>query len=170
MKKLIFIISIICQSFVYINAQLSTKELPFTFRSENQHILQQRNVINKLYEVLLPKTIDELNIEDSIDYKNNQAPRFAYPIPVNWDMDKVGTWITLDNGDKLCLMEIFSPGAKSIHLLYDKFWIPNGASLFLYSDDKEEYMGAFTSINNKGDSINIRGFATDLINSDKIIL
>ncbi|WP_298548223.1 hypothetical protein [uncultured Parabacteroides sp.] len=165
------IILIICLSFISVNAQLSTNELPYSFRSENQYLLQQRNIVTiESYEVLLPKTELELSIEDSIDNKNGLAPRFAYPIPVNRDMNNSGNWRILENGDKLWQMEIYSPGALSIHLLYDKFWIPEGASLFLYSKDRKQYMGAFTSINNKGDSINVRGFITDLINSDRIIL
>ena len=81
-----------------------------------------------------------------------------------WQLD------CITNGDKLWTMEISSPNALSINLLYDKFWLPEGTSLFLYSKDKKQYMGGFTSINNKGDSINLKGFATGIIQGSNVIL
>ena len=50
-------------------------------------------------------------------------------------MTNAGNWTVLTNGDKLWTMEISSPNALSINLLYDKFWLPEGTSLFLYSKD-----------------------------------
>ena len=85
-------------------------------------------------------------------------------------MTNAGNWTVLTNGDKLWTMEISSPNALSINLLYDKFWLPEGTSLFLYSKDKKQYMGGFTSINNKGDSINLKGFATGIIQGSNVIL
>lgn len=170
--RFFIIISFFCQYFTFVNAQLSTKELPFSFRIENQHLFKQRNATPTFYEVHLPKTVEELNIEDQeIEGDNeNILPRFGFPIPVNWDMTNAGCWTTLSNGDKLWEMKISSPNALSLNLLYDKFWLPEGASLYLYSGDKEQYIGAFTSINNKGDSINLRGFATGIIQGSNIVL
>lgn len=67
-------------------------------------------------------------------------------------------------------MEIYCPDALSINLLYDKFWLPDGAKLFVYSADKRQAIGAFTSANNKGTKEELRGFATDLIYSDDIFI
>lgn len=172
MLRAIIITVAFCLCFTFGYAQLSTKELPFSFRAENQHLFRLKEGRTASYEVLLPKTIEELNMEDLAFEGNNEdiPPRFGYPIPVNWDMTNAGSWMDLENGDKLWTMEISSPNALSINLLYDKFWLPEGASLFLYSKDKEQYMGAFTSNNNKGDSTNLRGFATGLIQGDNIVL
>ena len=38
-----------------------------------------------------------------------------------------GYWHTLENGDRLCQLTIVCPKALSINLLYDKFWLPDGA-------------------------------------------
>ena len=83
-----------------------------------------------------------MNTEDQENEGDNEnvPPRFGYPIPVNWDMTNAGNWTVLTNGDKLWTMEISSPNALSINLLYDKFWLPEGTSLFLYSKDKKQYM------------------------------
>ncbi len=54
--------------------------------------------------------------------------------------------------------------------MYDKFWLPKGGKLFIYSKDGKQSIGAFTSKNNKGKRKNIKGFATGLIYSDDIIV
>ena len=146
-----------------VNAQLSTNELPFSFRVENQHLFIQKNAQINSYKALLPKTVEELNTEDQENEGDNEnvPPRLAIlylsmGYDQCWQLDCTNKWRqTLDNG-------ISSPNALSINLLYDKFWLPEGTSLFLYSKDKKQYMGGFTSINNKGDSINLKGFATVL--------
>lgn len=46
-----------------VNAQLSTNELPFSFRVENQHLFIQKNAQINSYKALLPKTVEELNTE-----------------------------------------------------------------------------------------------------------
>ena len=62
------------------------------------------------------------------------------------------------------------PGALSVNLCYDKFWIPEGGKFFIYSKDKKYAIGAFTSKNNKGDREIIRGFATGLVYGDDVVL
>ena len=170
-RTFIIVLTFACVSLL-VNAQLSTNELPFSFRVENQHLFIQKNAQINSYKALLPKTVEELNTEDQENEGDNEnvPPRFGYPIPVNWDMTNAGNWTVLTNGDKLWTMEISSPNALSINLLYDKFWLPEGTSLFLYSKDKKQYMGGFTSINNKGDSINLKGFATGIIQGSNVIL
>lgn len=161
---------VICQSVLCVYAQLSTNEQPFSFRSENMYLFQTRNAIPAQI-VKLPVTIEDLEKTDSDTEKLKDKPvRFGYPISVNWNTNNSGTWQNLKNGDKLWQLEINSPGALSINLLYDKFWLPEGASFFIYSKDKKQYIGAFTSINNKGTCDKPRGFATGFIYGDNTVL
>jgi hypothetical protein len=67
-------------------------------------------------------------------------------------------------------MNIECPYALSINLTCDKFWIPEGGKMFLYTSDKKQSIGAFTSKNNKGDKNNLRGFATELLYSDRVTI
>ena len=48
--------------------------------------------------------------------------------------------------------------------------MPEGGKLFIYTPQKEHYIGAFTSLNNKGDQHNVQGFATGLLYGDTITL
>lgn len=67
-------------------------------------------------------------------------------------------------------MNVVCPEAVSINFLYDKFWIPEGGKLFIYSKNKRHTIGAFTSRNNKGDKEKVRGFATGLIYGNDVII
>lgn len=75
----------LCRVSLLVNAQLSTNELPFSFRVENQHLFIQKNAQINSYKALLPKTVEELNTEDQENEGDNEnvPPRFGYPIPVN---------------------------------------------------------------------------------------
>jgi hypothetical protein len=102
-RTFIIVLTFACVSLL-VNAQLSTNELPFSFRVENQHLFIQKNAQINSYKALLPKTVEELNTEDQENEGDNEnvPPRFGYPIPVNWDMTNACTnkWRqTLDNGN-----------------------------------------------------------------------
>ena len=61
-RTFIIVLTFACVS-LFVNAQLSTNELPFSFRVENQHLFIQKNAQINSYKALLPKTVEELNTE-----------------------------------------------------------------------------------------------------------
>jgi len=89
---------------------------------------------------------------------------------VNFNLDNSGEWTVLPNGDKIWRLVVSCKGALSINLLYDKFYIPEGAKFWVYSNDRKHSIGAFTSANNNGDRNDIQGFATGLIYGDQVTL
>ena len=117
-----------------------------------------------------PIDLKKLREEDEKEKSLGVPPRFGYPIPVKLGLNNSGTWVTLANGDKIWRLGIQSEGALSINLLYDKFWIPDGAKFFVYSEDQKQSIGAVTAINNKGDRNDPEGFATGLIYGESITL
>lgn len=76
----------------------------------------------------------------------------------------------LPDGGNLWRLAINSPGALSLNLLYDKFWLPDSSKFFLYNNKKTKTAGAFTSINNKGSRDKPGKFATELIYGDNVML
>ena len=62
-------------------------------------------------------------------------------------------------------LRIESEGAFSLNTIYDIFNIPEGAEFFVYSENKEMILGAFTNSNHKPHG----GFSTAPIKGDKII-
>ena len=93
--------------------------------------------------------------------------RFGFAMDVNLGLDNSGTWETVSNGDKIWRLKIYSEGALSLNLIYDKFWLPEGATFFVYGEDKKTVLGAFTAetANNK-----FNNFATDIISGNTVIL
>ena len=92
--------------------------------------------------------------------------RFGYAFSVSLGLDNAGTWTELPNGDRLWRLRIAAPGAYSINLLYDDFWLPDGATFFVYNEDRSMVLGAFTSANNKEHG----KFSTGLVRGDISIL
>ena len=161
------IIVLLCP-FTDVRAQLSTNEKPVSFGKESELSLKSRST-NAI--VTMPSLdVAKLKMEDIEDEEFDVPPRFGYPHRVSYNMDNSGIWYELPNGDKLWQLEIICPNSLSVNVCYDKFWIPDGGKFFIFSKDKTHSIGAFTYKNNKGDSLNIRGFATGLIYGNDIIL
>ena len=165
--KVVFLLAFLC---VYskIYAQLSTHEQPISFNPNLKLTVSSKSSKSTITMPLLDMT--KIEKEDNEDKESDIPPRFGYSHIVNYDLNNSGTWFELPNGDKLWQLNVICPKALSINFCYDKFWIPEGGKFFIYSKDKKHTIGAFTSKNNKGDRNNIRGFATELIYGDDVVL
>ena len=112
--------------------------------------------------------VDQFFIEDDNEMRSGDTKpyRFANPISVNFNMNNSGIWTELEDGSMVWRLKIESLGAFSLNIIYDIFDVPDGAEFFVYSDDKEMVLGAFTSFNHKPHG----GFSTAPVKGDKIIL
>ena len=132
MKKLITLPAILLLSFSIMLGQITTQEDPISFRmvipvSFNMNERTQK----KMPAIDLARILKEDMEEEELGF----PPRFGYKHRVNYTLENSGEWITLPNGSRLWQLTISSPGALSINLLYDKFWLPDGAKLWTYSND-----------------------------------
>ena len=165
MKNILFIILLLIP--VCVSAQLSTDEKPISFDNARMSGVSKR----RIKKVTMPSLdMAKIEKEDAEDEEMGFPPRFGYKHKVHLNLQNSGTWKELANGDRLWQLNIVCPGALSVNLLYDKFWLPEGGKLFIYSKDRSHSIGAFTSRNNKGDRDNVRGFATGLVYGDDVIL
>jgi hypothetical protein len=92
--------------------------------------------------------------------------RFAVNLPCDIILGERGNWQDLPDGSRICLLTVRSPGAKALSLLFDRFFIPEGGTLHVYSDEMNEVLGAFTSANNDPSGL----FATQLVHADRVTL
>ncbi|MCL2598248.1 MAG: serine protease, partial [Paludibacter sp.] len=166
MKKTIFLTMMALFSCYTLYGQISTNEDPVSFR-RNIPVLIRSEKTQKIMPSLDMKKIEQEDIQDEA---NGMPPRFGYRQAVNYNLDNSGDWTILDGGDRIWRLTISCPGALSINLLYDKFYIPDGAKFFVYSNDRKHSIGAITSVNNEGDEKNPQGFATGLVYGDQITL
>jgi hypothetical protein len=108
-----------------------------------------------------------LRAEDELFDGHPAIPwRFGSVITVDFAPGRSGTWHVLEGGQRLWRLGIRSPGALSLNLVFDRYRLPPGAELHVYSPDGSQVLGAFTHHNNQADGY----FATTLIYGDALIL
>lgn len=129
------------------------------------------STIYRLSEEVTLQNMPSINVrallaEDEQDLASNLPLRFAFGHEVNLNLSNAGDWETLSNGDRVWRMGVHCPDALNINFLYNDFYLPKGAKLFIYNEDKSQVLGAFTAANNKIS----RKFATALIHGDVAII
>jgi hypothetical protein len=108
---------------------------------------------------------DAVALEDARRDNAQKIPAYGLVLAVNADLYNAGKWTDLPNGDRVWRARISSTGALATELYFDMF-LPQGASLFVYSPDGKQQLGAFTSYNNSDDG----SFATGLIDGESSIV
>ena len=166
MKKLVLIIAILFLFCCAVYGQISTDEEPVSFYTD----VSKLELNDQTHKILPELDMNVINKEDEEDKANGIPPRFGYRHKVDFNLENSGKWVDLDDGGKLWRLLISCPEALSVNLLYDKFWLPEGAKFFIYSQNKKRHIGAFTALNNKGTKDNIEGFATGLVYGNTIHL
>jgi hypothetical protein len=101
-----------------------------------------------------PVDVQSMLDEDALAGKDVPL-RFAAELDVSLNLSSSGVWETLASGDRVWRLRISSPGALTLGLLYDQWYLPKGGELWIYNDDRNMVIGAFTSFNNWEDGTNI---------------
>lgn len=151
-------------------SQITTNEKPYSIVN---NVKIPRVLSNDITSSLVLPTpdINLLEREDSLNNRNvEKLKRVAVAIPINKNINDVGTWITLDNGDLLWQLEISSDKATSLDFTFDKFWLPEGGKFYLYNPTTLNTIGAITSEYLRGNKNDPANFSTAYILGDKIIL
>lgn len=142
-------------------AQVSIGGTPYSFGSNfKTQFTNPKPLKTKQLPVIDWQKIKE---EDATTINSN---RFAVAVPVNFDLKNSGEWFELANGDRLWQLKIQSDNALGLRVLFEKFWLPDKARLFMYDENQNQILGAFTSLNNS----KTKRLGTDVINHHTIIL
>ena len=146
--------------------QKTTKEVPYSWDKGRGEV-----TIESIPIVTMPHLdMGKLQKEDLLNDGNGTPFRFGYSEKVNLTMSNSGSWTTTSDGGQLWTLRIYSPDALSLNLLYDSFWLPDGAKFFIYSEDKKQHIGAFTANNNRGAKEDNTGFATAFLFTNSMVL
>ncbi len=143
-----------------LNGQISTGGDPVSFQTTYSKEFSDQ----KLKKTTIP-ALDLARVLKE-DKENPGANRFAAPVEVDMGLKNSGQWTSLSNGDRVWRLHINAENALAVSILYDNFYIPPGARLFVYSPDKSQVLGAYTSINNR----KTNRFMTGLIKGDEAII
>ena len=91
---------------------------------------------------------------------------FAFPYDTLLSSERTGSWETLGDGSRIWRLSVYSPGARSINLIFSRFDIPENARMFLYTPDYSVIRGAFTRKNRIPSGV----LATVPVPGDRIII
>ncbi len=131
-----------------VSAQVCEEGLPYSFRE---------TVAKKIHTVRMGPVDRETIAAADASVADRRLPfRFGYGFDVDLGLRNAGTWETTAAGGRLWRLRITCPGAISINLLFDAFLVPDGASLFIHSEEGGSVLGPFTARNHKPHG----GFAT----------
>jgi hypothetical protein len=72
---------------------------------------------------------------------------------VYYNLGNSGKWETLENGDRIWRIRFYSEGAKTMNFLFSDFYMPAGATLYLYNNDKSDLLGAYDSSENSTERV-----------------
>jgi len=138
-------------------SQISQKGTPESFRynlpAAREHILTmpERSI---------------LDAEDQESEKNGLNRRIGIAVFAGLDVMNDGDVFLTDEGTQIWRLEVTCSGALAIGLHFDRFFLPEGFSLYAYSPGKNSVLGAYTLYNNKPQGI----FSTELTTGDRVII
>jgi hypothetical protein len=72
-----------------------------------------------------------------------QERRFGVLVPFEVDVVQHGSLNEFTDGTRLIRTVLMSPGAKMIAVQFDRWDLPDGATVFLYTGDRSRYIGGF---------------------------
>jgi hypothetical protein len=121
---------------------------------------------DSLSVLLTPPSIAGISRDDEQSEKEGLPQRVAVGVPVGAGIDSQGHWEATDDGTLIWKLRLVCPGALAMNATFDEFHLPAGARMFLYNDNQDFIIGAFTSGNNSLSGI----FSTELIPGDAVTL
>lgn len=159
MKTLIPLLFLLSLTSLCIRAQISHGGTPYSFE----------NGLSAVGAVKIMPAVDaeEMKSIDEMFYlEKGRSIRFGEEIKVSYNLDNSGEWTELPNNDRVWRLKIKAPNAFHINLIYDDFFMPQGARFFLYNENGTEVLGEFNSGNNKSYGT----FSTGFVRGDATVL
>ena len=149
-QAILLIVLILIQNISF--GQISQGGIPYSFQSKSlkkshtnkSDVDLQKSVPVKTMPKVSTQTINSIKQQNKLQYQE----QFAYGFNVDIDIKTSSVIDSLDIG-LLYRLSIKSKGAKSINVIFKKYALPKGAKLFIYNEDNQSVLGAFTSSNNK---------------------
>ena len=165
MKKYIclFVCLFVCVQIV--NAQVQVRYNANNEKPEKlEHI--KKSLPSSLSTKILPSFDYSQSIaEDKTRESSGLPARYGKVFDVQWSTLNSGTWS--ESGDnKIWHLKIHSPGAYSLGLNFERFYLPDEATLLIYNEAESFMYGPLTSKSNKAHE----QFSTGPIQGETIIL
>lgn len=159
MKKLNLFITV---SISFLFYSLQAQENPTIPAYSSSHALE-----GNVPSVIMPNHDFTQDIIDADAFeKQGNYPRFARLFDVNLTMLNSGVWTEFNNGDRVWRLAFKSAGALATCLFFEDFWLPEGATIHVYSPDKKEIQGSYTYLDNQGNDL----FSTEFLKGEECVI
>lgn len=99
-------------------------------------------------------------------YRKGEILPAGQILPTHLNPGNSGVWTDLPNGDRVWRLQIKVPDAPATSLYYEDFFMPEGASLFVYNSEKTHLIGSYDSENNHSS----RMFSTEIVYTEECIV
>ncbi len=146
MKKRLLIAVLGLGFATFTNAQISEGGLPTSFQKTVVGEVSPFETNDYQIQELQKPNMDVIHADDARNDAKGTAYRIGENIPVDYTMMNSGTWMVLENGDKVWRLGIRIPDAKALGLYFSSpVEIPQGGKLFAYNESQSQYIGAYTA-------------------------
>lgn len=140
-------------------AQVSFGGFPYNW--EDKHVSSQIS-----FTSMPAIDMDALAAEDAVVDQYKEAPyRFGFEHETSFGLNRA-TWRSIENERSIWQFGIECAGARTINLIFEDFYLPKGAEMFIWSADREEFLGSFNHKNNQ----EYRVLATSILQHDKVVV
>ncbi|MCB0471593.1 MAG: T9SS type A sorting domain-containing protein, partial [Flavobacteriaceae bacterium] len=121
---------------------------------------------SEINEIRLPPIdINKIKVEDQFhDTIKSEPYRIGVLQKVNLDINSSGVWTNLSNGDRIWRILFYSKDAVNLGVIFKKFYLPKGATIYMYNADKTDILGAYTDSENNSKEV----LTTWFVKGDKI--
>lgn len=153
----LIILLLLCFGVNLITAQVSVGGMPVSFDATVKEKWTSKMSLEAI-ALSMPQKLEE----KSYQFSNS----FTVPINTNFNLQNSGTWLEFPNGDRLWRIQINVSQAKGLIVMYDKFHLPKGSKLFVYSPDEKQILGAYTQRNNNKNN----RFLTGIIDGSSVVI
>lgn len=123
-------------------AQVGNDELPMSW------VL---NIQSRMSPIELPPLdLYEIFQEDLINDQDKSLPwRYGINREIDLDLQRDGLLTVMPNGDKIWQIALRSPNAINLSVNFDEFYIPEGARLHFYNDDRSDVSKTYAKDTNR---------------------
>ncbi|MBQ6725197.1 MAG: trypsin-like peptidase domain-containing protein [Bacteroidales bacterium] len=157
MKRYIIIVVLTLAAAPCLFAQINRGGEPYAFG----------NTLDNPVEVVMPAVdVEKYLLEDARNTDSKHPFRFGAELDTNLSLTNAGAWQQLPNGDRVWQLKVTCRGAKTLNFVFDRFVIPQGGRMFIYTPDRKYVTGAFTEQSNNPEHV----FSTSLYPGQSVIM
>ncbi len=144
MKKTVLYV-LLCLPF-FLSAQVTNEGTPESWKWNTEKSIQS---------IQMPAfDLKALQDEDAvIDQLNDRPWRFGKEFIVNHHLNNAGEWSQLKNGDRIWRIRYQSKGAVTMNFLFEDFYLPQGATVYLYNNERTDLLGAYDHNQNSDERV-----------------